>query len=119
MADRAAGTGKFTRLLLPTGAVVLAIEPVEGGVSVAPPDASPRADRCRHRRGHAHEVVVTARGGAAHAFHWFDARRPSASWPGFYDPEDGSGSRDARDRDVERVQRVWAIVDDVERAAMS
>jgi SAM-dependent methyltransferase len=71
--DLAAGTGKLTRLLVPTGAAVLAVEPV--------PEM--RAELERHVRG------VAALGGTAEripladryvdvvtvgqAFHWFDA----------------------------------------------
>jgi len=72
--DLGAGTGKFTRLLLPTGAEMIAIEPVEGmrdkfssllpSVKIHPgsAEAIPVAE------GFVDAVVV------AQAFHWFDGR---------------------------------------------
>src|SRR3954447_12587724 len=71
--DLAAGTGKFTALLVPTGATVLAIEPVaemrETLVRTVPgveakdgtAESMPLPD------GSADAVIV------AQAFHWFDA----------------------------------------------
>jgi SAM-dependent methyltransferase len=72
-ADVAAGTGKLTRLLVPSGASVVAVEPVAEmarvlrrvvpGVGVA----SGVAERLPLRDGSVDAVVV------AEAFHWFDA----------------------------------------------
>jgi SAM-dependent methyltransferase len=69
--DLAAGTGKLTRLLVPTGATVIAVEPVEemraqldaavaGIVTLAG-----RAERMPLPDGHADAVTI------AQAFHWF------------------------------------------------
>jgi SAM-dependent methyltransferase len=73
VADVAAGTGKLTRLLPPSGASVVAVEPVAEmarvlrrvvpGVGVA----SGVAERLPFRAGSIDAVVV------AEAFHWFDA----------------------------------------------
>ena len=76
--DLAAGTGKLTRLLAPTGADLLAVEPVEGmsqhlrellpsvPVTAGTAEAMPFAD------GSLDAVTV------AQAFHWFDADRAFA-----------------------------------------
>ena len=76
--DLAAGTGKFTRLLVPLGATVVAVEPVAGmraelaarvaGVEVldGTAEAMPLPDAS------AHAVTV------AQAFHWFDGPRALA-----------------------------------------
>ncbi len=71
--DLAAGTGKLTRLLAPTGADVVAVEPVEAmraqlveqvpGVEVL--DGT--AESIPLESGSVHAVTV------AQAFHWFDA----------------------------------------------
>ena len=73
--DLAAGTGKLTRLLVPTGAELIAVEPVDAMrrrlVSIAPDvevldgtaEAIPVTD-------HTIDVVTVAQ-----AFHWFDAPR--------------------------------------------
>jgi SAM-dependent methyltransferase len=71
--DLAAGTGKLTRLLVPTGAALVAIEPVSGMRTVLhrelPPVATVAAvaERLPFGAGALDAVVV------AQAFHWFDA----------------------------------------------
>jgi SAM-dependent methyltransferase len=116
--DLAAGTGILTRLLVPTGATIVAVEPVAGmravlraklphvpvvsGVAEALPFAGMSLD------------AVTV----AQAFHWFDATRALGElrralrvggqlalvW-------------NARDRSRDWVNRVWSIMDRVERNA--
>ena len=89
--DLAAGTGKLTRLLVPTGAEVVAVEPVAGmrtKFAAAVPDVEcstgrPRRSRCPTTR--------STPSSSAQAFHWFDrasARRDrpgaaaaAADWP--------------------------------------
>jgi SAM-dependent methyltransferase len=73
VADLAAGTGKLTRLLLPSGAQVVAVEPVPEMAGVlrravpGVPVARGLAERLPLRDGSVDAVVV------AEAFHWFDA----------------------------------------------
>jgi SAM-dependent methyltransferase len=68
----AAGTGKLTRLLIPTGAAVIAVEPVEemrDALARTTPDADARggtAERTGLPDSSADGVTV------AQAFHWFD-----------------------------------------------
>ena len=71
--DLAAGTGKLTRLLTPTGATVIAIEPVDEMRDALRRTTPDRRRPPRHRRadrpsrsGSADAVTV------AQAFHWFD-----------------------------------------------
>lgn len=70
--DLAAGTGKFTRLLVPTGARVLAVEPADGmrvRLESALPDVvalAGTAEAIPVGAGAVDAVVV------AQAFHWFD-----------------------------------------------
>jgi SAM-dependent methyltransferase len=71
VADLAAGTGKLTRLLLPSGAQVIAVEPVPEMAGVlrravpGVPVARGLAERLPLRDGSVDAVVV------AEAFHWF------------------------------------------------
>ena len=71
--DLAAGTGKLTRLLVPTGAHVIGVEPVEGMrrkfLELLPevPLAGGVAEALPLRDGSIDAVTV------AQAFHWFDA----------------------------------------------
>ncbi len=73
LVDLAAGTGKLTRLLTPTGATVIAIEPVDqmrDALRRTTPEADARpgtAERTGLADAGAHAVTV------AQAFHWFDA----------------------------------------------
>lgn len=70
--DLGAGTGKLTRLLVPSGAEVIAVEPVEGmrrHLASAVPEAVPlfgTAEAVPLPNGSVDGVVV------AQAFHWFD-----------------------------------------------
>lgn len=72
MVDLAAGTGKLTRLLVPTGARVVAVEPVDAmrdRLEVACPGVDARAGTAEAiglPDGSADVVTV------AQAFHWFD-----------------------------------------------
>src|SRR5262245_32953213 len=74
--DLAAGTGKLTRLLVPAGGLLLAVEPVEGMRTVlhralpAVPAAAAVAEALPFADGALDAVTV------AQAFHWFD---PAAS----------------------------------------
>ncbi len=73
--DLAAGTGKLTRLLVPTGARVIAVEPLAGMRAVLE-EAVPSVEALE---GTAEEIPL-ADGSVdavtvAHAFHWFDQAR--------------------------------------------
>ena len=116
--DLAAGTGKLTRLLDALGASVVAVEPVDGmrealrhavpgvrivsGLAEALPFAEVSCD------------AVTV----AQAFHWFDSAATVAELGRVVRPGGGVGLVwNARDRTVEWVDRVWSIMDRVERNA--
>jgi ubiquinone/menaquinone biosynthesis C-methylase UbiE len=108
--DLAAGTGKFTRLLLPTGADVLAVEPSSGmreefggavpGVDVLEGSASSIP------LGDASVDAVTV----AQAFHWFDVAAATAELARVVKPGGGIGliwnERDAREPWVAELSRV-------------
>ena len=78
LVDLAAGTGKLTRLLTPTGATVIAIEPVEemrDALRSTTPDADARegtAEQTGLPDSSADAVTV------AQALHWFDAPKALA-----------------------------------------
>ena len=116
--DLAAGTGKFTRLLVPSGATVLAAEPVDGmrrrflaavpGVPVigAVAEALPVA------RGALDAITV------AQAFHWFDADRAFDEFARVLQLGGRVGLIwNARDRSSDWVNEVWSIMDRVEKRA--
>lgn len=116
--DLGAGTGKLTRLLVPLGASVVAVEPVEGmsealrhtvpGVPVVSglAEALPLSDASC-------DTVV-----AAQAFHWFDSAATVAELARVTRPGGGVGLLwNARDRTVEWVDRVWSIIDRIEKHA--
>jgi SAM-dependent methyltransferase len=116
--DLAAGTGKFTRLLVPSGATVLAAEPVEGmrrrfilavpGVPMvaAIAEALPIAPRSL-------DAVTVAQ-----AFHWFDADRAFGEFARVLRRRGRVGLIwNARDRSSDWVNEVWSIMDQVEKRA--
>ena len=116
--DLAAGTGKFTRRLVATGASIIAAEPVDGmrrmltralpGVPTvaAVAEALPLAD------GSVDAITV------AQAFHWFDAQAALEELHRVLRP-DGRLALvwNARDRSVPWVDEVWSIMDRVEKRA--
>ena len=116
--DLAAGTGKLTRLLAPTGAHLVAVEPVAGmrrvlvatqpGVAVLAATAEALPLRAR-----ALDAVTVAQ-----AFHWFDADAAFAELARVLRPSGRVGLIwNARDRRVAWVDAVWAVMDRVERGA--
>jgi SAM-dependent methyltransferase len=116
--DLAAGTGIFTRLLVPSGAQLLAVEPVDGmrGVlrRVAPsvPALAATAEALPFAPGALDGVTV------AQAFHWFDADRAFAELARVIRPGGRVGLLwNARDRSVDWVDQVWGIMDRVEKRA--
>lgn len=118
MADLAAGTGKLTRLLLPTGAFVLAIEPVHDMRQVLHqllpdvPTVAGTAEAMPLRSSSLDAVCI------AQAFHWFDPDKAFTELARVLRPGGRVGMAwNARDRAVDWVDRVWAIMDDVERHA--
>jgi SAM-dependent methyltransferase len=114
VADVAAGTGKFTRLLAPTGAWIVAVEPVAGMRARVPrnPVAAASGER-RTVRGESRDAITLAQ-----AVHWFDATAALAEFHRVLRP----GGRlalvwNARDRSVPWVDEVWSIMDRVEKRA--
>jgi SAM-dependent methyltransferase len=118
LVDLAAGTGKLTRLLTPTGAWTVAVEPVEGMrrvLAAAQPDVAVVAGVAeRLPLADASVDAVTV----AQAFHWFDADAAFAELARVL----RTGGRvglvwNARDRSVAWVDEIWSIMDRVERRA--
>jgi SAM-dependent methyltransferase len=118
LCDLAAGTGKLTRLLAPSTDHLVAVEPV-GGMRAAlrqvlpeVPLAAGTAEALPIASGTLDAVTV------AQAFHWFDFDAAVAELARVLRP----GGRlalvwNARDRSVEWVDRVWSIMDRVEKRA--
>ena len=108
--DLAAGTGKLTRLLVPTGAEVVAVEPVaemRERLRTAVPEAH-AIDGTAERLpdvGRPFDAVTVAQ-----AFHWFDAPVALAQIAGVLRPGGGLGlvwnERDAREPWVAELSRL-------------
>ena len=118
VADIGAGTGKLTRLPLPTGAFVLAVEPVRGMRQLlhqllpTVPTVAGTAEAIPIKSSSLDAVF------AAQAFHWFGAEKAFRELARVLRPGGRVGIVwNARDRTVDWVQRVWAIMDHVERNA--
>jgi SAM-dependent methyltransferase len=116
--DVAAGTGKFTRLLVPFGATLVAAEPVEGMrrsfVSAVPdvPVVAAVAEALPIAAGSVDAITV------AQAFHWFDADRTFEEFGRVLRPDGRVGLIwNARDRSSDWVNEVWSIMDRVEKRA--
>jgi SAM-dependent methyltransferase len=116
--DLAAGTGKLTRLLVPTRANLIAAEPVAGMRAtfreVLPdvPMIATTAEQLAFRDGSLDAVTI------AQAFHWFDEDRAIAALARAVRVGGRVGLVwNARDRSVPWVNDVWAIMDRVEKRA--
>lgn len=111
--DLAAGTGKLTRLLQPTGATVVAVEPVTAMLErlvTAVPQAHPvagTAEAIPLAEASADAVVVGT------AFHWFRGQHALREIDRVLRPGGGLGLIwNNPDRTVDWVDQVWGIVDD-------
>ena len=116
--DLAAGTGKLTKLLAPTGAELVAVEPVEGMWRVlrreAPdvPMLAATAEALPFPDGTLDAVTV------AQAFHWFDAEAALPELQRVLRPGGRLGLIwNARDRSVDWVGQVWGVMDRLEKHA--
>jgi SAM-dependent methyltransferase len=116
--DLAAGTGKLTTLLAPLGAQLLAVEPVAGMRQIlraAVPDVptlAATAEELPFADGSLDAVT------AAQAFHWFDAERALPEIRRVLRPGGRLGLLwNARDRSVDWVDRIWGVMDRVEKHA--
>jgi SAM-dependent methyltransferase len=118
VADVAAGTGKLTRLLAPTGAELLAVEPVPGmratfrRVLPAVPLVAGTAEAMPFAAAAFDAITV------AQAWHWFDHERATAEMARVLRPGGRLGLVwNARDRSEPWVDEVWSIMDRVEKKA--
>jgi SAM-dependent methyltransferase len=116
--DLAAGTGKLTRLLVPLGADVIAAEPVGGmraqfrGVLPAVPMLATTAEQLAFADESLDALTV------AQAWHWFDHERAAAEAARVLRPGGNIGLVwNARDRSIDWVDRIWTIMDRVEKRA--
>jgi SAM-dependent methyltransferase len=118
VADVAAGTGKLTRLLAPTGADLVAVEPVPGmratfgRVLPAVPLVAGTAEAMPFSAAAFDAITV------AQAWHWFDHERATAEMARVLRPGGRLGLVwNARDRSEPWVDGVWSIMDRVEKKA--
>ncbi len=118
VADLAAGTGKLTRLLVPSGADLVAVEPVAGmratfrTVLADVPLVAGTSEAMPFRDGALDAITV------AQAWHWFDHERASAQAARVLRPGGRLGLVwNARDRSEPWVDEVWSIMDRVEKNA--
>jgi len=116
--DLAAGTGKLTRLLVPTGATLCAIEPVAGMRALlrvqvpGVPIVAGTAEAIPLRDASLDALV------AAQAWHWFDHARAVDEARRVLRTGGGLGIVwNARDRSEPWIDEVWTIMDRVERRA--
>ena len=119
VADVAAGTGKLTRLLVPTvGTGLLAVEPVPGmratfrRVVAEVPLVAATAEALPFVRASLDAITV------AQAWHWFDHDRACREAARVLRPGGRLGLVwNARDRSEPWVDEVWSIMDRVEKNA--
>ncbi len=116
--DLAAGTGKLTRLLVPSGADLVAVEPVAGmrsqlvGTCPEVPVVAGTAEHLPVADDSLDAVTI------AQAFHWFDHEAATAELRRALRVGGGLGLLwNARDRSVDWVDRLWTIMDRVEKRA--
>jgi len=116
--DLAAGTGKLTRLLTPTGAWLVACEPVPGMRAVfraavpGVPLVAGTSEALPFRAGSLDAIVV------AQAWHWFDHERAIAEARRALKAHGSLGIVwNARERSEAWVNEVWSIMDRVEKHA--
>jgi SAM-dependent methyltransferase len=116
--DLAAGTGKLTRLLAPRVPGLVAVEPVAGmretlhRLSPAVPVAAGTAEAIPLRDACLDAVTV------AQAFHWFDFGAALAELARVLRPGGRLGLVwNARDRSIGWVDRIWSVMDRVEKRA--
>src|SRR5712691_5362078 len=116
--DLAAGTGKFTALIAGSGAELVAVEPVEamrGHLRRRLPDVPVLAGvaEALPLTDNSVDAIV-----AAQAFHWFDGPKAMAEIDRVVRPGGRLGLVwNARDRNLDWVDRVWSVMDRVERHA--
>jgi SAM-dependent methyltransferase len=116
--DLAAGTGKFTRLLEPLGADLLASEPVMGMQAVlheTSPEVPVLASTAEQLpfAGECLDAITVAQ-----AFHWFDAPVALEEAARVLAPGGRLGLVwNARDRSRAYVDALWSIMDRVEKKA--
>ena len=118
VADVAAGTGKMTRLLEPTGATLVAVEPVEGMRQVLRKTVPtvPVVAATAEALGFADESLDAIT--VAQAFHWFDADAALPELRRVLRPGGRLGLVwNARDRSVDWVDQVWGVMDRLEKHA--
>jgi SAM-dependent methyltransferase len=118
VADVAAGTGKLTRLLAPSGAGLLGVEPVPGmretfhRLLPEIPLVAGTAEAMPFRAATFDAITV------AQAWHWFDHERATAEMARVLKPGGRLGLVwNARDRSEPWVDEVWSIMDRVEKKA--
>lgn len=116
--DLAAGTGKLTRLLLNSGATVVALEPIDvmrDFITTTSPGALPvggEAGALPFRSGSIDIVTI------AQAFHWFDSPPTHSELSRVIRPGGGLGLVwNVRDRTIDWIDAIWSIMDRVEKNA--
>lgn len=116
--DLGAGTGKFTKLLLPSGAAILAVEPVEGMrkkfQSLYP--------QLKVLNGSAEDIPVEEKSVdtiiAAQAFHWFNGPKALQEMHRVLNPNGKLGLIwNARDESLDWVAQLTKIIDPHEGGA--